>query len=173
MKSERQTKRGMNELRKLPTVLNIQKYQKMNRTKIQQNNISQRNIFHCSKKAKNTIQEEEQEAPWQKTIKIIQPGDYKPYKGETNPPCAYIDIDYVHGYRCHDTRNNLKYSANGELIYHTAAIGIMLDTSNNANTQTYFLEHNDDIICLDAFDNFVVTGYNCFSYILFEKLICN
>ena len=59
------------------------------------------------------------------------PNDYKPYKGESNPPSASLEIDYVHGYRCFDTRNNIKYTKEGDLIYHTAAIGILYNTKDN------------------------------------------
>lgn len=86
---------------------------------------------NLQKKKKIVVDEGESEAPWQKTIKLLQPSDYKPTKGESNPPCAHLDIDYVHGYRCHDTRNNIKYNSNGEIIYPTASIGIKLESNSN------------------------------------------
>ena len=61
-------------------------------------------------------------------MKNILPNDYKPSKGESNPPSASLEIDYVHGYRSFDTRNNIGYTINGDLIYHTAAIGIVFNT---------------------------------------------
>lgn len=42
-----------------------------------------------------------------------------------------LDLEYVYGYRSHDTRNNLKYGANNEILYHTAAVGINLDSKTN------------------------------------------
>ena len=65
-------------------------------------------------------------------------------------------MDYVYGIRCHDSRNNLKYDLNGNLIYPTAGIGVVFDYKNNS--QKFFLDHNDDVTCLDANDNTVVTG---------------
>lgn len=62
----------------------------------------------------------------------MAPTDYKPTKGDSNPPAACLEIDYVHGYRCFDTRNNIKFSKEGDLIYHTAAIGIVLNTRDNS-----------------------------------------
>lgn len=50
---------------------------------------------------------------------------------DSNPPAVSLSIDYVHGYRCFDTRNNLKYNTQGDIVYHTAAIGITLDPSKN------------------------------------------
>ena len=30
-----------------------------------------------------------------------------------NTPSQRLDINYVYGYRCYDTRSNLKYNSNG------------------------------------------------------------
>jgi len=49
----------------------------------------------------------------------------------------------VHGYRAKDCRNNLRYLKNGKIVYHAAALGIVLDSSKN--TQKFFDEHFDDI----------------------------
>lgn len=64
-------------------------------------------------------------------LKHLVPNDYKPTKRESNSPAVALEINFVHGYRCFDTRNNIKYSPKGELIYHTAVIGIVLDTKSN------------------------------------------
>jgi WD40 repeat protein len=77
-------------------------------------------------------------------------------QGESNPPDANLVLEYIHGYRCHDARNNLKYGPNGEVVYHTAAVGIVLDPKTNK--QRFFMEHTDDILCLDVFKQYVVTG---------------
>lgn len=65
----------------------------------------------------------------------------------------------MYGFRSFDTRNNLKYfstNSSDELVYHHGAIGICLDPMKN--TQRFFLEHTDDITCLDVSDNYAVTG---------------
>lgn len=46
---------------------------------------------------------------------------------EANPPNANLELEYVYGYRCHDTRNNLRYGDRGQLVYHTAGVGIVMD----------------------------------------------
>ena len=58
-----------------------------------------------------------------------------------------LDITYVYGYRSYDTRDNLRYNAQGEVVYHTAACGIVLN--KNKNTMRVSTAHNDDITCLD------------------------
>ena len=60
------------------------------------------------------------------------------------------------GYRSYDCRNNVKFDAKGQIIYHQAAIGIAMDP--NKKTQTFITEHHDDISCLDVVENYCVTG---------------
>lgn len=42
-----------------------------------------------------------------------------------------IELDYVHGYRSYDSRNNVKYLKNGSIVYHTAGLGVVMDVVNN------------------------------------------
>ena len=88
--------------------------------------------------------------------KINQPSTYHYKKDDTNPPDAVLELEHVYGFRAHDVRNNVKYNLNGELVYHTAAVGIVLEQKKNV--QSFFLEHNDDILCIDCFENLAVTG---------------
>jgi hypothetical protein len=64
----------------------------------------------------------------------------------------------VYGYRSYDTRDNLRYNSNGDIVYHTAGCGIVLNKVKN--TMKVITEHNDDITCLDINlnKNIVVTG---------------
>ena len=85
--------------------------------------------------------------PWEGVVRNSVPSNYRPKKGDDDPPEAYLELEYIHGYRCHDVRNNLRYSASGEVVYHTAAVGVVLD--QDSNTQRHFLAHTDDIISFD------------------------
>ena len=69
-----------------------------------------------------------------------------------------LDIGYVYGYRSYDTRDNVRYNSQGEIVYHTAACGIVLN--KNKNTMRVNTSHNDDIVCLDvnASKGLVATG---------------
>lgn len=73
-------------------------------------------------------------------------------------PNVNLDIQYVYGYRSYDTRDNLRYSPNGDIVYHTAGCGISLN--KNKNTMKVTTAHNDDITCLDLnmSQNIVATG---------------
>lgn len=73
-----------------------------------------------------------------------------------NQPNCYLELERVHGYRCHDTRNNIHYTNDGFIVYHSANIGIVYDKKTNA--QKFFLEHNDDISCMSVFETQIATG---------------
>ncbi len=40
-------------------------------------------------------------------------------------------MDFIYGFRCDDTRNNIKYNTKGEIVYHAAATGIVYDLKGN------------------------------------------
>ena len=86
--------------------------------------------------------------PWEGVVKNSVPSNYQAKKGDDDPPNASLELEYVHGYRCHDVRNNLRYTSKDEVVYHTAAVGIVLNTL--ANTQKHFIAHTDDIIAFDC-----------------------
>jgi hypothetical protein len=71
-------------------------------------------------------------------------------------PDVHLELEVAHGYRCFDTRNNVQYSPEGHLVYHTASIGIVLD--KKFHSQKFFMEHGDDISCLCSHDTHVATG---------------
>ena len=62
---------------------------------------------------------------------MIAPTDYKEGKMETKPPKAALELDYVHGYRAKDMRNNVRYLKDGSIVYNAAALGIVLDQNSN------------------------------------------
>ncbi|XP_075452066.1 echinoderm microtubule-associated protein-like 6 isoform X3 [Ascaphus truei] len=73
-----------------------------------------------------------------------------------------LSLDHVFGYRGFDCRNNLHYLNDGsDIIFHTAAAGIVQNIS--AGSQSFYLEHTDDILCLTVnqhpkYKNVVATG---------------
>ena len=42
-------------------------------------------------------------------------------------PDTIYNLDYVYGYRCADSRQNVFYNSNGQAVYMTAALGVILD----------------------------------------------
>lgn len=95
---------------------------------------------------------------------LVQPSD-APEANLENPE-KYLRLQYVNGYRCEDSRQNLFYSASGEAVFMSAALGIVHNIQNN--TQTYFgdglvnkaVGHNDDIesIHVNGSRTLAVTG---------------
>lgn len=62
------------------------------------------------------------------------------------PPSTGVKLEYVHGYRGYDCRNNLFFTNEGHVVYHVAAVGIVLDLETQ--TQSHYVKHTDDILCL-------------------------
>ena len=62
-----------------------------------------------------------------------------------NITCS-MELEYMHGYRCTDSRNNLNYLANGEIIYFSGSVGIVQNT--DTNVQKFFFGHSSDIISI-------------------------
>lgn len=68
--------------------------------------------------------------PWMSNVK--EPTSY--YKdpiNQTKPPKVHMMLEYAHGYRSHDCRNNIKYLKNGNIVYHTASLGVVMDPMHN------------------------------------------
>jgi microtubule-associated protein-like 6 len=51
---------------------------------------------------------------------------------DNQPPSVNLDLEYIYGYRCFDTRQNVFYTnAANKIVYMAAAVGITLNTSTN------------------------------------------
>uniref|UniRef100_A0A8C2DMR9 EMAP like 6 n=1 Tax=Cyprinus carpio TaxID=7962 RepID=A0A8C2DMR9_CYPCA len=65
---------------------------------------------------------------------------------KTAPHCQ-LRLEWIHGYRGHQCRNNLYYTAGKEIVYFVAGVGVVYNTREH--TQKFYLGHNDDIIRYD------------------------
>ena len=53
-------------------------------------------------------------------------------KFQKKAPMAKLELEYCHGYRVKDCRNNLRYLPGGkEILYHIAAIGVKHHVGKN------------------------------------------
>ncbi|KAM9313939.1 echinoderm microtubule-associated protein-like 6 [Pholidichthys leucotaenia] len=64
---------------------------------------------------------------------------------KTAPRCQ-LRLEWIHGYRGHQCRNNLFYTAGKEVVYFVAGVGVVYNSREH--TQKFYLGHNDDIISL-------------------------
>uniref|UniRef100_A0A3P9P894 EMAP like 6 n=1 Tax=Poecilia reticulata TaxID=8081 RepID=A0A3P9P894_POERE len=65
---------------------------------------------------------------------------------ERSAPGCRLRLGWVYGYRGHQCRNNLFYTAGKELVYFVAGVGVVYNTREHS--QRFYLGHNDDIISL-------------------------
>ncbi|CAF3682759.1 unnamed protein product [Rotaria sp. Silwood1] len=61
-------------------------------------------------------------------------------------PDEGLTLEYAFGYRGYDCRDNVFCLKTGEIVYHVAALGIVLNTEQNL--QRFYNFHTDDILCL-------------------------
>ena len=85
----------------------------------------------------------------------------------SSPPSTNLTLEYVYGYRCFDTRQNIFFTSNpSEIVYMAAAVGINLNTASNSQKfmgggeERQAKGHGDDITALAICPNrqYVATG---------------
>ena len=99
---------------------------------------------------------------WIKTAQKMVPEGMKPNSAK---PSASLELEWVHGYRGFDCRNNLRYcDENGNNVVFTAAALVVsqnIDSTGKGNsTQKFLGEHTDDVLCLAYSErtNLIATG---------------
>lgn len=83
-----------------------------------------------------------------------QVGSLKRQRG----PEQGLQLQFVHGYRGYDCRNNLLYTQSGEVLYHVAAVGVVYN--RQLHNQRFYLGHDDDILslCIHPLKDYAATG---------------
>lgn len=84
---------------------------------------------------------------WKKTAELMTPREHT---GTGLKPNISLQLDWVHGYRGFDCRNNVQFcDDSGDVVTFTAAaMGVV--QSVGGRQQAYFGDHTDDIVCLAA-----------------------
>lgn len=70
-------------------------------------------------------------------------GFIKAPRDQNAAPRVHLELDWVHGYRAKDCRNDVRVLPSGRLLYHMAAVGVVMDIEYRS--QMVFTEHTDDI----------------------------
>ena len=80
--------------------------------------------------------------PWQRTIVAPSraPPDDLRFAADT------LKLEWVHGHRCHDARSNVKYTATGEIIFHTGTTVVVFNPREKK--QRFYQQHRGDVWCL-------------------------
>ena len=83
--------------------------------------------------------------PW--VGQIREPTGYnKKQLNQESPPLTELEIEWVHGYRCRDSRNNIGLLADGSIAYHAAALGVVYNAAEHS--QRFFNVHTDDVTAI-------------------------
>jgi microtubule-associated protein-like 6 len=84
---------------------------------------------------------------WRKTAESMLPEEIQHID---TLPSTLLELEWVHGYRGYDCRNNVRYLDNDaqSFGYHAAALSIAYtkEKGDAAKKQTFFSEHQDDVI---------------------------
>ncbi len=83
--------------------------------------------------------------PWKGALREPT-GFVKPPFNQSQAPKIGLALEYVHGYRSRDCKNNIAYLDEDRIVYHAAAVGIVMDKASN--TQSFFNLHTDDILSI-------------------------
>ena len=71
----------------------------------------------------------------------------RPPQEDPRRPLETVDLEWVYGYRSTDSRNNVRYTANGKIAFHAGAVGVDFDKSTHTQ-QFHNTYHEGDIMCL-------------------------
>lgn len=85
---------------------------------------------------------------WKKTAERMVPKNLVP---NSSKPSTTLDLEWVHGYRGFDCRNNIAFlnDSGTQFFFHSASLGVSQDSASNQ--QRFFGEHSDDIISMSVF----------------------
>ena len=95
--------------------------------------------------------------PWMGQMR--EPSEFrKAPKNQEQPPTIKFDLEWVHGYRARDSKNNIAILKDGWIAYHAAAVGIIYDSDDHS--QKHFNKHIDDItsIAFSSDERTIATG---------------
>ena len=66
------------------------------------------------------------------------------------PASENLRLEWIHGYRAQDTRNNVAYNNKLEIVFPAASAIVLMKTTEGGGPpqQKFYMEHNDDVLCV-------------------------
>jgi WD40 repeat protein len=83
----------------------------------------------------------------------------KPPRNDSSAPEQQLQMEWIHGYHCSESRTNVVFNAAEEIVYPVA--GVVVTMNAEKREQRFFTGHNDDIMCLAQHPtkpNLIATG---------------
>ena len=65
--------------------------------------------------------------PFKGVVDKSVPDSFDPSRMNLDAPNTNLNLKFVHGYRCFDTRNNVFYLDNSNILFHSAALPIKMN----------------------------------------------
>lgn len=95
---------------------------------------------------------------WFNSSAGLTPSDYAFSVMPRNPPDVSLELDWVFGYQGEKSKNNLRYSRSGQIVYHSGQYALSYDF--DAHKQHIFTGHAEEILCLTLHPDglFAATG---------------
>lgn len=75
-----------------------------------------------------------------------------------SPPDCTMKLEYVHGYRCQDMRNNIRYTDKEQIVFVCSTVGVVMDRTSKS--QNFFQGHSQAISAFACSRNgkYIATG---------------
>ena len=95
---------------------------------------------------------------WRGQVEASAPDGFKFKRAMGKAPDNNLTLKWAHGFRSFDTRGNLRYAADGSVVFTTAGVGVVQDVQGQ--TQEFFNLHHEDIVAMAMHPNkdIVATG---------------
>ena len=79
-------------------------------------------------------------------MELHAPSGYASGADSHEAPPDELQLEWVYGCRGHDAHGSVRWTANGEVAFHAAAVGAVYD--RRGHSQRFFLGHSNDLLCL-------------------------
>ena len=95
---------------------------------------------------------------WVAAIASLQPSEHGETRVDPSLPDAGLELEWVHGFRSEDCKSNVRYTATGEMLWHTSRIGVVYN--ENTSKQRFYMGHSYEIVSFALHPNkhLVATG---------------